>query len=196
MPIQTSVVNKDTRFRDIIVETIGPEIFDCYQCSKCSAGCPVSFSMDILPHQMIRSVLFNQQEKVLAANTIWTCASCETCTTRCPNDIDIAKVMDVLRQLQQESGRPSTVPKVSQFHAAFLGAIQKNGRVHELSMMQDFSLKSGDLKEKLKTGGWKNDVKLGLKMFLRGKLKLLPHKCRAVADVRKIFNQAKEHKKA
>ncbi len=182
-------------FKEIVISSVGDALLDCYQCSKCSAGCPVSFAMDLLPHQVIRSVLFDRREKLLGCRTIWVCASCETCTTRCPNDIDIAGVMDVLRQIHQESGAEAPVPKVPVFHESFLGSIKKTGRVHELTMMRNFSLKSGDLRDKLKSGGWKNDIRLGLKMFLKGKLKLLAPQCRAVAGVRKIFDQAKEHKK-
>jgi len=185
----------DRSFKDIVVESIGEEIFDCYQCYKCSAGCPVSFAMDLLPHQVIRSVMFNQKERVLSSKTIWVCASCETCTTRCPNDIDIAKVMDVLRQMQIEGGRGAREPKVPVFHRAFLDSIKKRGRVHELTMIRNFTRKSGDLKEKLKSGEWKNDVRLGMKMFLRGKLKIMPPKSGAVKEVRTIFEQAEEHKK-
>ena len=87
------IFDKETSFRDRVVESVGEEIFACYQCYKCSAGCPVSFAMDILPHQVIRSVLFGQKKKVLSSKTIWICASCETCTTRCPNEIDIAKTI-------------------------------------------------------------------------------------------------------
>jgi heterodisulfide reductase subunit C len=182
-------------FRDVVIESVGEEIFDCYQCYKCSAGCPISFEMDLLPHQIIRSVILNRKEKALSSKTIWLCASCETCTTRCPNEIDIAKVMDVLRQVQRESGMPAQEPKVPIFHKAFLNSIKKKGRVHELTMIQQYSQESGDLKEKIKTGTWKNDVKLGMKMFFRGKLKLLPPKCSGVKEVQKLFEQAEENKK-
>lgn len=182
-------------FRDVVIESVGEEIFDCYQCYKCSAGCPISFDMDLLPHQIIRSVMFNRKEKALSSKTIWLCASCETCTTRCPNEIDIAKVMDVLRQIQRESGMPAQEPKIPVFHKAFLNSIKKKGRVHELTMIQQYNQESGDLTEKVKTGTWKNDVKLGLKMFFRGKLKILPPKCSGVKEVQKLFEQAEEHKK-
>ena len=182
-------------FRDVVIESVGEEIFDCYQCYKCSAGCPISFEMDLLPHQIIRSVILNRKEKALSSKTIWLCASCETCTTRCPNEIDIAKVMDVLRQIQRESGMPAQEPKIPIFHKAFLNSIKKKGRVHELTMIQQYNQESGDLKEKVKAGTWKNDVKLGLKMFFRGKLKLLPPKCSGVKEVQKLFEQAEEHKK-
>ena len=62
-------------------------------------------------------------------------------------------------------------------------------------MIQHYNQESGDLKEKVKAGTWKNDVKLGLKMFFRGKLKLLPPKCSGVKEVQKLFEQAEEHKK-
>ena len=188
--------NIDEHFRDIVIDSVGDEIFACYQCYKCSAGCPVSFAMDLLPHQVIREVLFGRKEKVLSSKTIWICATCETCTTRCPNEIDIAGVMDVLRQIQQESGKPADEPRVPIFHGAFLDSVRKSGRVHELSMIRNYSLKSGDLIEKLKTGEWKNDVKLGMKMFFKGKLKIMPPKCEGVKEVQKIFDQAEEHKKA
>ena len=188
-------IQGEKTFRDVVIESVGEEIFDCYQCYKCSAGCPISFDMDLLPHQIIRSVVFNQKEKALSSKTIWLCASCETCTTRCPNEIDIAKVMDVLRQIQRESGMPAQEPKIPVFHKAFLNSIKKKGRVHELTMIQQYNQESGDLKEKVKTGTWKDDVKLGMKMFFRGKLKLLPPKCRGVKEVQKLFEQAEGHKK-
>jgi heterodisulfide reductase subunit C len=185
---------ENKKFRDIVIERAGETLFSCYQCYKCSAGCPVSFAMDLQPHQVIRSVMFMQKEKALCSKTIWICASCETCTTRCPNGIDIAKVMDILRQIQFGETRESKLPKVPIFHKAFLETVRKNGRVHELSMIRNYSLQSGDFKEKLKTGTWRNDIKLGIKMFLRGKLKLKPSVCKGVNEVRKIFDQSKESK--
>ena len=190
------ILSGDTEFRDRVIDAVGSEVFSCYQCYKCSAGCPVSYAMDLLPHQVIRSVLLSQKEKALSSRTIWICASCETCTTRCPNEIDIAKVMDVLRQIQIESGKASKEPKVPIFHKAFLDTVKKWGRVHELSMLQNYSLRSGDFREKWQTGEWKNDVKLGMKMFLRGKLKIMPHKCKEAKVVRGMFDQAEEYKKA
>jgi heterodisulfide reductase subunit C len=75
------------------------EVLRCYQCRKCSSGCPVSFSMELLPHQVMRMIQLEADRELLTANTAWVCAGCQTCTTRCPNDIDIAGVMDELRQL-------------------------------------------------------------------------------------------------
>jgi len=80
------------------VEAIsGQNLFACYQCGNCMAGCPVSFAMDLGPHQVIRYTLLGLDSEVLASNTFWICASCLQCTSRCPKGLDIARIMDALR---------------------------------------------------------------------------------------------------
>ena len=195
MVVKISALRQEKTFRDLVIESVGEEIFDCYQCYKCSAGCPVSLNMDMLPHQVIRSVLFNQKERALSSKTIWICASCETCTTRCPNEIDIARVMDVLRQIRVEGGGDLGEPTILAFHQAFLKSIKKSGRIHELTMIGNYTRMSGGLRGKIKTGEWKNDLKLGMKMFLRGKLKIVYFKSKGTREVRKLFDQAKERRK-
>jgi heterodisulfide reductase subunit C len=75
----------------------GQNLFACYQCGNCTAGCPVAFAMDMGPHEVIRHTLLGLEEDVLGVNTFWLCASCLQCTSRCPKGIDIARVMDALR---------------------------------------------------------------------------------------------------
>ncbi len=84
------------------VETIsGQSLLACNQCGKCSAGCPVAFSMDILPNQVIRLAQLGIQD-VLETQTIWTCAACLTCVSRCPKGIDLPRVMEAIRLIQME----------------------------------------------------------------------------------------------
>ena len=71
----------------------------CYQCGKCSAGCPSIESMDIIPSQLIRLLQLGQVESALAAKTIWICAACHTCKVRCPRGVDLARIMEALRQI-------------------------------------------------------------------------------------------------
>ena len=82
-----------------ISEMIGQNIDGCYQCGKCTAGCPLAYSMETPPHEIVRLVQLGRREEALASHTIWLCASCETCTSRCPKNIDVASVMDALRIL-------------------------------------------------------------------------------------------------
>ena len=94
---QTS--EKDHSFLKEIIEASGENLQACYQCQKCSAGCPVAYAMDILPNQILRHIQYDHRERVLSSKTVWICASCYTCSVRCPNNIDIAKIMDTLRSI-------------------------------------------------------------------------------------------------
>ena len=87
------------------IESIsGERLLACNQCGKCSAGCPVAFSMDILPNQVIRLAQLGIED-VLASQTIWTCASCLTCVSRCPKGIDLPRIMEAMRLVRmQRSG--------------------------------------------------------------------------------------------
>ena len=81
-----------------VEELSGENLFGCYQCGTCSAGCPFIDDMDLAPDEVIRYVVLDRQE-VLNSKTIWLCASCFTCAERCPRDINITKIMEALRQI-------------------------------------------------------------------------------------------------
>lgn len=80
-----------------VEELSGQNLLACYQCGKCSAGCPEVSQMDILPNQIIRLAQLGQKEELLASKAIWLCASCMTCNTRCPKGINIAEVIEAVR---------------------------------------------------------------------------------------------------
>lgn len=80
-----------------VEELSGQNIYACYQCGKCSAGCPVVDQMDILPNMVLHLLQTGHYEPLLKSKTIWVCASCFTCAVRCPKDVDIAKVNEALR---------------------------------------------------------------------------------------------------
>jgi len=155
----------------------------CYQCFACSSGCPVAYAMDYKPHQIIRMVQFGLKDPVLDSSTIWLCASCETCATRCPNDIDIVVVMDTLRHMAIAEGR-TQVTNLPLFHTTFLNAIRSNGKVHELMLILIYMLKSGDI---FKFKKLFTDMILGAKMFLKRKLAILPDRIKGLGEVRRIF---------
>lgn len=81
-----------------VEDLCGENLFGCYQCGTCSAGCPFVEDMDLTPDEVIRYVILDRSE-VLNSKTIWLCASCFTCAERCPRDINITKIMEALRQI-------------------------------------------------------------------------------------------------
>lgn len=170
-------------WRKKVGEQSGQNVSACYQCEKCTNGCPVTFVMDIVPHKLMRAIHLGLKEEVLRSDTIWVCASCETCTTRCPNGIDIAHIMDTLRQMSRLEGMKPAHKDVTIFHSAFLSSIKRHGRIHELEMIIDYTLRSEGV------GGLLRQAGLGLRMFTKGKMGLLPHSLRATGQVRSIFRK-------
>lgn len=142
---------------------IGQNIDGCYQCGKCTAGCPVAYAMDFAPHEIIRLVQLGVKEAALSSHTIWLCASCETCTSRCPKNIDVAAVMDALRILAYESGKTGAEKDISLFHKTFLQVVGRFGRVNDVYLMAKYNLLT---RNPLK------DWRLGQKLFFKGKLKM------------------------
>lgn len=86
-----------------VQEVSGQDLLACYQCGKCSAGCPMAPSMDILPNQIIRLAQLGLEEDIARSKAVWVCASCLTCTVRCPRGVDISAVMEALRLLTLRS---------------------------------------------------------------------------------------------
>lgn len=82
-----------------VQELSGQNLLTCYQCGKCSAGCPAVSQMDILPNQIIRYAQLGFKDELLKSKAIWVCASCMTCNARCPKGINIAEVIEALRQI-------------------------------------------------------------------------------------------------
>jgi heterodisulfide reductase subunit C len=162
----------------------------CYQCRKCSSGCPLTFAMDLLPDRVIRLALLGQEDLVLASNTIWVCSSCETCTTRCPNGIDIAGVMDWLKEEAVKRGQAVAQPEVAEFHRLFLKTIRTGGgRLAETDLMRRFTLYK--LRRRFDKDELLQNLKLGLALWKRGRLRLLGH--RGLKDrgpVNKILQKA------
>ena len=183
MTVLPKTVTPDASFRKQVQEASGEKVSACFQCERCTNGCPVTFAMDIVPHKLIRSAHLGLKAEVLNSDTIWVCACCETCTTRCPNGIDIAHLMDTFRQISQQEGVPASQPSVPLFHRTFLASVQRHGRVSESEMATLYALKSGGISGLLKQAG------LGLGLFKRGKLKILPGRLRAGKEVTKIFKE-------
>jgi len=171
----------DPLFLQEVESRSGVKASACFQCRKCSAGCPLTFAMDYYPDRVIRLVQLGLRQQVLGSETIWVCAACETCLTRCPNEVDIPKLMDHLKQLALREGvpLPPAERNVAALHKLFLSNIKKWGRVHELGVMGQYKRHTGELF---------SDIGLGWQMFRKGRLKILPSRIRGVGEVRKMFS--------
>ncbi len=90
---------KDREFVDKVEELSGESVNACIRCGTCSAGCPFVKEMDVLPERIFKRVVLGDKEGILEKNTMWICAACYTCSVRCPRDIDIASIMEAVRQI-------------------------------------------------------------------------------------------------
>ena len=172
MPIRPD----DGAFLSEVEGLSGVKVSACFHCEKCTSGCPVSYAMDLPPNLLIRHIQLGQRDKVLGSETIWVCASCITCSTRCPNDIDLAHVMDALRRMSMQQGTVS-LSRVRAFHEEFMKAIRTHGRVHEIEMIARY---------KIKTGTFFEDMELGRELFARGRIRLIPERIKGRREVRDI----------
>ena len=99
MRLEISREKLQSGFIKKVEEISGQSLRSCYQCGKCSAGCPMAFSMDLLPNQIIRLAQLGLEEDIAKSKAIWLCASCVTCSVRCPRGVDLARVMEAMRLL-------------------------------------------------------------------------------------------------
>jgi heterodisulfide reductase subunit C2 len=167
-----------------ILEKVEVKVEKCYQCGKCSAGCPVAGDMDYPPSLMLRMLQTGDktlEKKVLSSYTIWLCVSCEMCYQRCPIEIDIPSMCDFLRtkSLEQNLVHPKAKDIVT-FHKAFLSSIKNTGRLYELGLIARYKLGSMKLMQ---------DVDMAPGMMAKGKLHFLPEKIANTAQMKRIFNK-------
>ncbi len=163
--------------RTFVEKQSGQHIFDCYQCGKCSAGCPVDYAMDLGPRQIMRYIQMGLKKEVMQSTTVWLCVSCETCSSRCPAKIDIAKVMESLRILATVEGTVPAEKKVDVFHKEFLKAVERYGRAHELSLSAAYVMKTRDF----------SGMGMARAMFSKGKLVIMPPSVSGASEVKRIF---------
>ena len=138
----------------------------CYQCKKCSTGCPVAQDADVHPAQVIRAVQLGDEAMSVDSRFIWLCTGCQTCSTRCPQGIDVAGVMDELRIIARHDGR---VRKDSAFASVLdinYRSFKRWGRLYELELIVR------DMLKRPKTA--LSYIRLGPKMMVRNKIRLLP----------------------
>lgn len=148
-----------------IRENTGENVFLCYHCTKCTAGCPLMEYFDLGPNQIMRAAQLGMEDLIFESKSPWLCASCQTCTTRCPQGIDIAKVMDFIVIEATKSGIEPKVPQVALFQKVFLRNVNILGRAYELGLLAERNVRTGKLFQ---------DLDLGIEMIKNRKVKVLP----------------------
>jgi heterodisulfide reductase subunit C len=151
----------------------------CTQCGRCTAGCPLASDMDLSPTRVLRSLQLGQVERAAQSLAIWFCVSCQVCTTRCPQEVDIAHTMDSLRELARRHGleHPGSRDILS-FHRSLLRVVRRYGRLREFPLVRGY---------KLRTWHFFQDLLVAPRLFFRGKIRLLPKEIAGVEAVRQVF---------
>ena len=145
-------------------QTTGNNYACCYQCGKCTAGCPAGGFMDNPPARIMRLVQAGYVEEAMQSDSLWYCIGCMTCTARCPQNMEIAGTMDAVREMALKSGIVSSDKAkklVTAFHTSFLNTVRKSGRLQELALVNSY---------KLRTRTFLQDAGAGLKMMKQGKI--------------------------
>lgn len=175
----------DKEFIHQVETRSGQQVSSCYQCGNCSASCNYTYVYDYPAHQIMRLIQLGQKEVVLQSRAIWLCANCQACTTRCPCNIDVARVMETLRVMSVDNDTVS-IRKVRLFYDEFLNSVRIFGRVFETGLLATYNIKA--------TKPF-TDVDLAPKVLHKRKLALKPHIGRgrkAVADIFQRFEKYRQ----
>ena len=156
----------------------------CYQCKRCTSGCPVADVMDVRPHQVVRLVRLGAADRLLNGEAIWTCVGCYACTTRCPQGVPIAELMYSLKRLALKRNLTTRGAPVPAFLRSFVATVTRHGRNRELPMLARYYL-STDLRVALK------ESSTGLTLFRQGRLPLLGEGVRGWKAVRSLLRRAR-----
>ncbi len=180
----------EAELRELFLEQIkfipaGERIKRCIQCGTCTGSCPVSYAMDISPRELIALFREGQMDEILRSRTIWICASCYACTTRCPSGIKITDLMYALKRTAMSREYRSRAPQVQILANLFVKNLMSYGRLHEGTLIARYYLRMGV---------WKmlGLVALGRNMLMKKRIALLPHRIAGHEALSRIIKKAQE----
>lgn len=167
-----------------IVADAGIDLKDCYQCGKCSAGCPVDAEADMTCREVIRNLQLGLVEPVLRSTMPWLCLHCGTCVARCPQKVDLPSLN---RAIRDEAKRRGIVPvkETDVFDSVFIGNVEKKGVSDEAMLAAFYNLKTGHLFQ---------DVSNAPTMKKKGLMSGDGHKPADMSEIKRIFEKGGERK--
>ncbi|HTY82247.1 MAG TPA: 4Fe-4S dicluster domain-containing protein [Dehalococcoidales bacterium] len=183
MAIRVKKQSNGHTFRAQVEKRAEADLSACYQCKKCSIGCPVSALVSAAPAEIIRRLQLGAGEELLKSDLIWLCLSCDTCYARCPNQVNFPAIIDALRALAIEKGVAKPAGKAPLFNKVFLNSVKQYGRAFDLQMIASYKLGSGRLM---------GDVGKFPGMLAKGKMAVTPPSGADKKTVKKIFKGLKK----
>ncbi len=171
--------------KQVEVIPAGERIKRCIQCGTCTGSCPVSYAMDISPRQLIALFRAGEMETIMKSRSIWICASCYACTTRCPSGIKITDIIYALKRTAMETHYESKAHQVQILATLFISNLMSYGRLHEGTLIRKYYIKTNIMK----LFGF---IPLVKKMHETKRLALFPKKIRAYRSLSRIIKKARE----
>ena len=165
---------------EAIAREAGVNLKDCYQCGKCTAGCPLAEGMDLMPREVIRFLQLGALDVVLDAKTPWICAQCDVCSSRCPQNVDICSTMRAVRLASKHAGK-RPVPEADIFDEEFIANVRAHGVSNEQYLAAAYNLKSGHLMQ---------DMGNATRMLKRKMVGVAIHNTRGRAEVAALVDRA------
>ena len=178
----SGVSDSDVRACEAIAEEAGVNLKDCYQCGKCTAGCPLAGGMDLMPREVIRYLQLGAIDVVLDAKTPWICAQCVVCSSRCPQNVDICSTMRAVRLASKGAGR-RPVPEADIFDDEFIANVRAHGISNEQYLAASYNVKSGHLTQ---------DMGNAVRMLKRGMVGVAMKNIKGRDDVATLIDRARD----
>jgi len=180
-----------------VMERSNQNLLTCYQCRRCAAGCPVGEESGyVTPDRLIRMLILGDRENALTNELVWKCVSCYTCGTRCPNDIQTARITETLKKISKENRLEPLSAEVSSFHSTFVNSGVRWGRLNEIEFISFYEIKTAlthlkRFKFKAVYDEMMTQTKLGLKMIKRKRLHFRLQSAKGRGEIKRLYQKAK-----
>ncbi|MDR1246392.1 MAG: 4Fe-4S dicluster domain-containing protein [Clostridiales Family XIII bacterium] len=166
---------------DSLLAKAGVRQYDCYQCGKCTGGCPMARAMDLKPRGVMRCAQIGSLERILKSNTIWLCTGCHTCVERCPHDVDLPALMEEARYLASDMGYERRDSKV--LNEVFIANLKMFGRNHEMLLAGLYNMIAFKPLQ---------DMSSVPHMLKHGLIEIKPHETQKSESIKKMIERAEK----